>query len=93
MTLYAEHSRLFVVTAQKNANLDSRNEKLKTNEDGSVDIYFGPDTTKVPANMQQNNWIQTNPGEGWFPYFRLYAPKKEFFDKTWTMGDIERISQ
>ena len=93
VTLYAEHSRLFVVTAQKNANLYSRNEKLKTNEDGSVDIYFGPDTTKVPANMQQNNWIQTNPGEGWFPYFRLYAPKKEFFDKTWTMGDIERISQ
>lgn len=49
VTLYAEHSRRFVVTPQKNANLDSRNEKLKTNADGSVDIYFGPDTAKVPA--------------------------------------------
>ena len=92
VTLYSAHTRLFVVTAQKNANLDSRNDKLKTNDDGSVDIYFGPDTTKVPPNMK-NNWIQTNPGEGWFPYFRLYAPKKEFFDKTWTMGDIERVTR
>jgi hypothetical protein len=91
VTLYAEHSRLFVVTTQKNANLDSRNEKLKTNDDGSVDIYFGPNTTKVPAEMK-NNWIQTNSGEGWFPYFRLYAPKQEFFDKTWTMGDIQRVN-
>jgi hypothetical protein len=41
----------------------------------------------------RNNWIQTNSGEGWFPYFRLYAPKKEFFDKTWTMGDIQRITK
>ena len=92
VTLYAEHSRLFVVTTQKNANLDSRNESLKTNDDGSVDIYFSPNTTKVPADMQ-NNWIQTNSGEGWFPYFRLYAPKKEFFEKTWAMGDIQRISR
>ena len=91
VTVYAEDSRLFVVTAQKNANLDSRNDKLKTNDDGSVDIYFGPYTTKVPAEMK-NNWIQTNSGAGWFPYFRLYAPKKEFFDKTWTMGDIQRIT-
>lgn len=92
VTLYAEHSRLFVVTAQKNANLDSRNESLKTNDDGSVDIYFGPNTTKVPADMQ-NNWIQTKSDEGWFPYFRLYAPKKEFFEETWAMGDIQRISR
>jgi hypothetical protein len=66
VTLYAEHSRRFVVTTQKNANLDSRNDKLKTNEDGSVDLYFGPDSMKVPAEMK-NNWIQTNSGEGWFP--------------------------
>jgi hypothetical protein len=92
VTVYAENSRRFVVTEQKNANLDSRNEKLKSNDDGSLDLYFGPDTTKVPADMQ-NNWIQTNSGEGWFPYFRLYAPKKEFFDKTWTMGDIERVTR
>lgn len=92
VTAYAEHTRLFVVTAQQNANLDSRNDKLKKNDDGSVDIYFGPDATKLPAEMK-NNWIQTNSGEGWFPYFRLYAPKKAFFDKTWTMGDIERVTK
>jgi hypothetical protein len=55
-----------------------------------VDLYFGPDDSKVPADRKAN-WLKTNPGEGWFPYFRLYAPKKEFFDKTWTMGDIEKV--
>ena len=35
--------------------------------------------------------IKTNPDEGWFPYFRLYAPKKEFFDKSWKLMDIENI--
>jgi hypothetical protein len=34
--------------------------------------------------------MKTNP-EGWFPYFRLYAPKKEFFDKSWKLMDIENI--
>lgn len=91
VTVYAEQSRLFVVTDQRNANLDSRNDTLKKNNDGSVDIYFGPDSSKIPANMK-NNWIQTNSDEGWFPYFRLYAPKKEFFDKTWTMGDFQRVT-
>ena len=92
VTVYAEHTRQFVVTEQRNANLDSRNDKLKRNADGSVDIYFGSDATKVPLEMN-NNWIQTNSGEGWFPYFRLYAPRKAFFDKTWTMGDIERVEK
>lgn len=63
-------TRQFVVTEQRNANLDSRNDQLKRNADGSVDIYFGSDATKVPVAMT-NNWIQTNSGEGWFPYFRL----------------------
>jgi hypothetical protein len=92
VTVYAEHTRQFVVTDQRNANLDSRNDKLKRNADGSVDIYFGSDATKVPLEMK-NNWIQTNSGEGWFPYFRLYAPKNAFFDKTWTMDDIERVTR
>src|SRR5262249_6610545 len=54
-------------------------EKIQTNADGSVDLYIGP---KPPAGKEAN-WLQTDPGHGWFPFFRLYAPKKSFFDKTW----------
>jgi hypothetical protein len=25
------------------------------------------------------NWIKTNPGKGWFPYFRFYAPQQAYF--------------
>jgi hypothetical protein len=52
------------------------NKKLDTNEDGSVDLYFGPKSPKG-AN---NNWIKTLPEQGFFLYFRVYGPKKEFND-------------
>jgi hypothetical protein len=29
--------------------------------------------------------------DGWFVYFRLYAPLKPFFDKTFTLPDFEMI--
>jgi hypothetical protein len=29
------------------------------------------------------------PGKGWFVYFRWYSPTQAFFDKTWTLPDIE----
>jgi len=57
------------------------------NNDGSVDIYFSPE---MPGG-QERNWIQTVPGHGWFPIFRLYGPLEPFFDKTWELPDIERL--
>ncbi len=51
----------------------------KINDDGSVDVYFGPE---MPAG-QEKNWIQTVPGKGWFPIFRFYGPLEPLFDKTW----------
>jgi hypothetical protein len=37
---------------------------LLVNEDGSIDLYFGPD---APAGKEQN-WIPTVAGKAWFPY-------------------------
>ncbi|MEE2733590.1 MAG: DUF1214 domain-containing protein [Pseudomonadota bacterium] len=94
LTPYSEHSRGLInskITEFVDANRDSRDKRLKYNSDGSVDLYFGPDNSKVPKDRTAN-WMMTNPGEGWFPYFRLYAPKKAFFDKSWKMGDFERIN-
>jgi hypothetical protein len=92
-TPYSEHSRGLIrsgISDIELANISSRDEALQVNDNGSVDLFIGPDTTKVPNGME-SNWLKTVPGEGWFPYFRLYAPKQEFFDKTWRMGDIEKI--
>ena len=54
------------------------------NRDGSFDVYFGPE---LPADVPEANWVQTNPGEGWFVYLRLYGPEHPYFDKTWVPGD------
>ena len=57
----------------------------KVNQDGSVDVYFGP---AMPPG-QEKNWIKTVPGKGWFPIFRFYGPLQPLFDKTWILPDIE----
>ena len=59
----------------------------KTNDDGTIDIYFGP---HCPPG-QEKNWIETLPDRGWFPIFRFYSPLEPFFDKTWKLPNIERV--
>jgi hypothetical protein len=86
ITLYDNVTRGTVITDQGAADLSSR-EDLFANGDGSVDVYFGP---VKPAQGQ--NWIKTNPGKGWFPYFRLYGPKEGYFDKSWQLNDIEKVN-
>jgi hypothetical protein len=38
------------------------------------------------------NWLYTPAGKGWWPWFRLYGPEQVFFDKTWKLPDIERVT-
>ncbi len=68
-------------------SIDSYDQKVKKNADGSVDVYFGP---KPPAS-QESNWLYTASGKTWFPYFRFYGPEKPLFEKTWKLPDIEVI--
>jgi hypothetical protein len=86
VTLYDNLSRAPVITDAGSADLSSRKPDLVTNADGSVDVYFGPVKPEGATNF-----IQTNPGQGWFPYFRFYGPTEAYFDKTWQLNDIEEI--
>ncbi|CAG9231464.1 conserved exported hypothetical protein [Paraburkholderia tropica] len=58
------------------------------NDDGSIDIYFGPDAPRG----HEKNWIRTVPGKGWFTLLRFYGPLKPFFDKSWKPDDITPLS-
>ena len=69
------------------ADISSRKSGLEVNDDGSVDLYFGP---RKPAGANAN-FVQTVPGKGWFTYFRLYAPTEAYFNKTWALPDLEKI--
>jgi hypothetical protein len=60
---------------------------LTYNEDGSIDLYVGP---KAPDGLESNH-LRTVGDDGWFVYFRLYAPEQPFFDKTFKLGDFATI--
>jgi hypothetical protein len=62
--------------------------ELQKNADGSIDIYFGPN---APTG-QENNWIPTDPARKFELMFRLYAPTKALFDKTWVLPDAEKTA-
>ena len=86
-TVYDNDDRCLIDTGElpdKSSRMD-----LELNDDGSVDLYFGPNP---PSDAKyRKNWTKTVPGEGWFTYFRLYAPTQPYFDKTWQLPDIEKM--
>ena len=63
-------------------------DKLKYNEDGSVDLYFGPE---LPQGAPESNYLRTVPGKGWFTLLRLYSPTQAFFDQTWRPDDFKKL--
>ena len=87
ITVYDVETRALIETPQRIAEINSNVSKLKANQDGSIDLYFGP---KAPAGME-SNWIQTIPSKAWFVYFRWYGPTKAYYDKSWSLPDIEVV--
>ena len=82
--VYDAETRSMIVNGQVPGR-DS-NAKLKTNPDGSVDLYFGP---AAPEGLE-SNWVKTIPENGFFLYFRFYGPKKEFYDRSWILDDLKK---
>lgn len=85
--VYDNQTRSMLQTDQKGPSVSSQNKGIKTNADGSVDVYFGP---KAPEGFEQN-WVQTIPGKGWFMILRLYGPLEPWFEKTWRPSEIEPV--
>ena len=85
MIVYDNQTRSMLQTDQQFPSVSSQTKGLKVNDDGSVDVYFGPE---APAG-EETNWAQTVPGKSWKILLRLYGPEKPFFDKTWRPGEIE----
>jgi hypothetical protein len=87
LTLYSENTRRPYDnggTEISDVSLGSRMDQLQYNEDGSIDLYVGPD---APEGMESNH-LKTVGDDGWFVYFRLYAPEQPFFDKSFKLEQI-----
>lgn len=88
VTLYDIDTRGLIQNKEQIADRNPRQPGLVTNPDGSVDLYFGP---TAPKGMEKN-WIPTTQGRAWFAWFRLYAPLEPYFERTWSLPDIENLN-
>jgi hypothetical protein len=88
-TLYDNQTRSMLQTPQKYPRAGSQTYPSPAAEaaaDGSTTVWFA---SEQPDGVARGNWIQTDPGKGWFTILRLYSPKPSFFDKSWRPSEIE----
>ena len=87
VVIYDPQTRSELQTSQPYPSKNNQRDDLIYNEDGSVDLYFGP----TPPEGFEKNWTQTVAGKGWFAILRLYGPLETWFDRTWQPGEFEVI--
>lgn len=88
VTAYNITDGTMVETAQLMPSINAYN-KVATNTDGSVDLWFGP---SKPANAPESNFIQTVSGRNFLVALRLYGTGIEFYDQTWKPDDVVKVN-
>jgi hypothetical protein len=88
VTVYNVTDGTMPETSQAFPSKNSLNESVVKNDDGSVDIYFGPSR---PDGVAETNWIQTIKGRDFMTVIRLYGTGIEFFDQTWKPEEIFKV--
>lgn len=86
VTAYNRETHALIMNMPK-ASCASNDGALNRNEDGSVDVFFGP---TAPAG-KQSNWVPTDPSGKFELMFRFYRPLPALFDKSWRLADIEIV--
>jgi hypothetical protein len=89
IAIYDTETRALIANGTPKSSTGSHLD-IDMNDDGSVDLFFGPEK---PEGVNENNFVLTKLGEGWFTYFRFYGPLDAYFDKTWVPNDFERIDE
>jgi hypothetical protein len=88
VTLYNITDGTMVETPQLMPSVNSLNEAVAKNADGSIDLWFGP---SKPADAPDTNFIQTVNGRDFIATVRLYGTGVEFFDQTWKPDDVVKV--
>lgn len=83
---YDSHTRTFIANGTKGRHLSSNDDLLK-NEDGSINIYIGPD---APDGFE-SNWIETIPGTEIFIGLRTYGPEKSVLEGSYKIPRFELV--
>jgi hypothetical protein len=85
IVVYDVWTRSMLANGQPEASKNSYDPALVTSDDGSVELFFGPE----PPATATSNWIRTLPSKGWFTILRLYGPLEGYMDRSWKPSDIE----
>jgi hypothetical protein len=75
VTVYNIENRAIINNKMKRADVGSNLPGTEKNADGDYVFHFAPEK---PEGVAEANWVQTNPGQNWFVYFRAYSPSKDF---------------
>ncbi|MBS0341881.1 MAG: DUF1214 domain-containing protein, partial [Proteobacteria bacterium] len=65
-------ARLLVDNTIKRYAIGSRTQGLKTNADGSVDIYL---QSATPGGEKESNWLPTPASGNYYMILRMYGPQ------------------
>jgi hypothetical protein len=87
LIVYDSLTHLMIKTAQPWPSVYKSCKKLLVNQDGSLDVWFGP----IAPGGRENNWIRTIPRKGWYIILRLYEPQADCLDGTWRPREIELV--
>ncbi len=83
--VYSMETKSFIRNVDR-VGLSSRDAAdMQMNEDGSYDIYFGPEAPEG----KESNWIPTP--ESYFLLFRLYGPEDGWLQSGWILPDMEKF--
>lgn len=61
---------------------------IPKNEDGSIDIWFGP---AKPADVPDPAFINSVPGRNLLVELRLYGAESLFYDQTWKTDHVVKV--
>jgi len=86
VTTYDLETASYIRNVEK-SSIDSSQKQLHKNDDGSVDIYFGP---KAPKG-KESNWLPTDPARRFFLLSRFYGPESALFDGSFELNNIELV--
>jgi len=87
LTVYDSETASFIRESPR-VELTSRDQRIRRNSDGSVDVHIGP----RPLSSLESNWVYTRAGRRFFVMFRLYGPESALFEKTWQLPNIDKAA-
>lgn len=63
-------------------------DKLKLNDDGSLDLYI---QTESPGKEKESNWLPAPKSGAMGPTMRIYSPRAEALNGTWTPPALKKV--